>query len=200
MLPRLILGTQFRKFSCRIHDQFQSFAYPILGYYHYYFHFGRLQGSLNVLADHGSRMGPISTEWSLDMTSFLNAARQVSIFPQVDLFATRYNFKISTFVSPCPDDKAWAMDATTLDWNQWDSIYLFPPSPLLVHLLPKIASFKGVGLLIANRVPGSVITTALDLRCRRYFRLPFPVLTQETKEGMVAHGQNGRLQLFAWFL
>ena len=92
------------------------------------------------------------------------------------------------------------MDATTIDWNQWDSIYLFPPGPLLVHLLPKIASFKGVGLLIALRVPGSVVSTALDLRCRRHFRLPFPVLTQETKEGVFAHGQNGRLQLFAWFL
>ena len=134
------------------------------------------------------------------MTTFLNAARQVSIFPQIDLFATRYNFKIRPFVSPCPDDRAWAMDATTLDWNQWDSIYLFPPSPLLVHLLPKIASIKGVGLLIAFRSPGSVVTTALDLRCRRNFRLPFPVLSQETKEGVVSHGHNSRLQLHAWFL
>ena len=41
-----------------------------------------LQGSLNVLADLGSRKGPIITEWSLDTTSFLNATRQVSIFPR----------------------------------------------------------------------------------------------------------------------
>ena len=162
--------------------------------------FGRLQGSLNVLADHGSRKGPFSMEGSLDRTSFLSAPRQVSIFPQVDLFATRYNFKVNTFVSPCPDDQAWAMDATTIDWNHWDSIYLFSPGPLLIHILPKIASFKGAGLLIADRVPGSVVTTALDLRCRGHLRLPFPVLTQETKEGMVAHGQNLRLQLYAWFL
>ena len=44
------------------------------------------------------------------------------------------------------------------------------------------ASFKGVGLLIADRVPGSVVPTALDLRCRGHFRLPFPVLTQEQKK------------------
>ena len=86
MLPRLILGTQFKKFSCRLHDQFQSFAYPIFRVASLLLpFFGRLQGSLNVLADHGSRKGPISTEWSLAMTSFLSAARQVSIFPQVDL-------------------------------------------------------------------------------------------------------------------
>ena len=159
-----------------------------------------LQGSLNVLADHGSREGPIPTEWSLDTTSFLNAARQVSIFPQVDLFATRYNFKIDPFVSPCPDDLAWAMDATSLDWNHWDSIYLFPPNSLLTHLLPKIASFKGVGLLIAVRVPGSVVTTALELRCRRHFRIPSPVLTQDTKDGMVTNGRSRGLKLYAWFL
>ena len=90
-----------------------------------------LQGSLNVLADRGSRKGPISTEWSLDESSFHHAACQVSIFPQVDLFATRYNFKIDPLVSPCPDDLAWAMDATSINWNHWDSIYLFPPKPLI---------------------------------------------------------------------
>ena len=134
------------------------------------------------------------------MTTFLNAARQVSVFPQIDLFATRYNFKIKPFVSPCPDDEAWAMDATTLDWNEWDSIYLFPPRPLLVHLLPKIASFKGVGLLIAFKTPGSLVTTALELRCHRVFRLPSPVLSQEKEAGVVLHDHVQSLQLHAWFL
>ena len=134
------------------------------------------------------------------MTSFLNAARQVHIFPQIDLFATRYNYKIVPFVSPCPDDKAWAMDATSLDWNEWESIYLFPPRELLQHLLPKIASFRGVGLLIAFRTPGSVVTTALELRCSRVFRLSSPVLSQDTEVGEVLHPCVQRLQLHAWFL
>ena len=74
------------------------------------------------------------------------------------------------------------MDATTIDWIHWDSIYPFSPGPLLIRILPKFASFKGVGLLIAVRVPGSVVPSALELRCRGHFRLPFPVLTQEQKK------------------
>ena len=49
-----------------------------------------IQGVHNVLADSGSRRGPISTEWSLDPHSFEEIC---SLWgrPQVDLFATRYN-------------------------------------------------------------------------------------------------------------
>ena len=57
----------------------------------------------------------------------------------------------------------------------------FPPSPLFVHLLPKIASFKGVGMLIALNIPGSLVTTALESRCHRVFRFPSPVFSQETR-------------------
>ena len=158
-----------------------------------------LQGALNVLADRGSRKGPISTEWSLDDSSFHFAACRVRIFPQVDLFATRYNYKIDPFVSPCPDVLAWATDATSLDWNHWDSIYLFPPKTLLPSLLSKIASFRGQGLLIAGRFPGTVTTMALESRCSGYLELPSPVLSQETDEGMVTYGPTDRLCLHAWF-
>ena len=158
-----------------------------------------LQGTLNVLADKGSRKGPISTEWSLDDSSFLFAASHVRIFPQVDLFATRYNYKIDPFVSPCPDSLAWAMDATLLDWNLWDSIYLYPPTALLPSLLSKITSFRGQGFLIAGRIPGTVITLALESRCSGYLELTSPVLSQETDEGIVTFGPISRLRLHAWF-
>ena len=77
---------------------------------------------------------------------------------------------------------------------------LFPPRPLLVHLLPKIASFKGVGMLIAFKTPGSLVTTTLELRCHRVFRLSSPVFSQETEAEVVLHDHVQSLQLHAWFL
>ena len=58
-----------------------------------------LQGVLNVLADAGSRPHAIVTEWMLDRTSFERIANLPSIYPQVDLFATRDNRQMENFVS-----------------------------------------------------------------------------------------------------
>ena len=49
-----------------------------------------IQGVLNVLADAGSRKGPISTEWSLDPRSFKEICHLWGR-PQVDLFTTTPN-------------------------------------------------------------------------------------------------------------
>ena len=35
------------------------------------------------------------------------------MFPQVDLFANKWNHQLSQYVSPCPDENAWAVDALT---------------------------------------------------------------------------------------
>ena len=94
----------------------------------------------------------------------------------------------------------WAMDATSLDWNRWDSIYLFPPRAMVHALLSKITNFRGEGVLIAGRIPGTVTTMALESRCRGYLELPFPVLSQETDEGMKNHASVSKLHLHAWFL
>ena len=84
-----------------------------------------IQGVLNVLADAGSRRGPIATEWSLDPHSFKEICHLWGR-PQLDLFATRYNTQLWTFVSPCPDPAALCMDAMAWDWNVWQSVYLSP--------------------------------------------------------------------------
>ena len=73
-----------------------------------------LKGVLNVLADQGSRLHPIPTEWSLDKGTFTWIC---SLAPplQVDLFATRENTQLPHFVSPCPDNLAVGIDAFSLD-------------------------------------------------------------------------------------
>ena len=87
-----------------------------------------LSGIRNVVADSLSRQKPVSTEWTLDKTSFLTIS-QLQPPPEVDLFATRLNHQLPLYVSPFTDPKAVAVDAFRLDWNIWNTVYLFPPLP-----------------------------------------------------------------------
>ena len=110
-----------------------------------------LKGVLNVLADKGSRSGPISTEWSLDPQSFWDTCDLVGFVPEVDLFATRFNSQLPTFVSPCPDPMSVGQDALSLDWNRWRTSYPFPPLQLLPEVLLKLKHFSGKGFLLDLR-------------------------------------------------
>ena len=94
-------------------------------------------GRLNMIADKLSRHNQvIQTEWSLDQSVFnLLCLRWAQ--PQVDLFATRYNYKLPKFVSPVPDPTAWAVDALSLPWQDLDA-YAFPPVALLSQVISKI--------------------------------------------------------------
>ena len=85
-----------------------------------------IKGVLNVLADKGSRSLPIETEWSLDRDSFMEICEWVGLSPTCDLFATCENSHCEIYVSPCPDSGAWTEDTFSVDWNTWDSIYVFP--------------------------------------------------------------------------
>ena len=58
--------------------------------------------------------------------------------PQVDMFATRYNYKLVQYMSPVPDPNAWAMDALTVSCENLD-MYAFPPVPLLGKVVSKLS-------------------------------------------------------------
>ena len=97
-----------------------------------------IPGRLNVIADKLSRQGQvIQTEWSLhqDVT---NRLFQTWHLPQVDMFATRYNFKLAKYVSPVPDPQAWAVDALSVCWENLD-MYAFPPMSLLGKVVSKLS-------------------------------------------------------------
>jgi hypothetical protein len=49
---------------------------------------------------------------------------------QVDLFAMSLNAKLDAYVSPGPDDSAWAADAFSIPWEGLVA-YAFPPSILI---------------------------------------------------------------------
>ena len=55
-------------------------------------------GKFNILADRLSRLDkPINTEWTLDQTT-ANSIFQMLNYPNVDLFATRFNHKLPLYV------------------------------------------------------------------------------------------------------
>ena len=96
-----------------------------------------IPGHLNVIADKLSRLGQtIQTEWSLLPEVFQQICRQWH-WPQIDLFATRFNHKLPQFVSPVPDSLAVAVDALTLPWDDLDA-YAFPPTAILGKVVEKL--------------------------------------------------------------
>ena len=89
-----------------------------------------IQGCMNIVADQLSRQGPIPTEWSLDPAG-RSLIQSLVPPPQVDLFATFDNRVLDCFVSPVLHPQAAFVDAFTVDWSLWETIYLFPPTNLI---------------------------------------------------------------------
>ena len=97
-----------------------------------------IPGCLNVIADKLSQQGQIiQREWSLQQEVF-DLLCQTWHRPQVDMFATRYNCKLTKYVSPVPDPNAWAVDALTVSWEDLD-MYAFPPVSLLSKVISKLS-------------------------------------------------------------
>ena len=55
--------------------------------------------------------------------------------PQVDLFATKENRLLRWYVFPVEDDQAMVVVAFSIPWNNWESIFVFPPFSLLLRVL-----------------------------------------------------------------
>ena len=85
-----------------------------------------IRGQLNVLADLASRVGQVvPSEWAVDNELFAWIRDQSPLGPyQIDLFANRWNHRLEKYVSPCPDEEAWAVDALTCQWPD-QPIYAF---------------------------------------------------------------------------
>ena len=157
-----------------------------------------IPGRLNVIADKLSRHNHlIQTEWSLSQHVFnllcLKWAR-----PQVDLFATRFSNKLPKFVSPVPDQTAWAVDAMSLSWENLD-VYAFPPVSLLNQVISKVMDegFYGM-ILIAPGWPNMPwFWDLVKLSVQIPFKLPIQRdLVTQPFNGLV----HNNLHLHAWLL
>ena len=111
-----------------------------------------IPGKLNVMADKLSRPNQImGTEWSIH-PQVIDAIARTWEKPQIDLFATRYNNKLPTFVSPIPDPLAYAVDAVAIDWTGFIA-FAYPPTAMIKTVLNKILEHKCIVYLIAPNWP-----------------------------------------------
>lgn len=100
----------------------------------------------NTDADRASRHTNIDTEWSLNEASFQNIVQKFDQ-PNIDLFASRLNYKCDRYVSWKRDPGAYDIDAFTLTWNKY-FFYAFPPFALVLKCLRKIIVDDARGILI----------------------------------------------------
>ena len=100
-----------------------------------------IPGRFNILADRLSRMlKPILTEWSLNQR-IANQVVLMTGYPNIDLFASRLNNRLSKYLSPIPDNRVLAIDALSLNWDRIH-VYTFPPLHIIPAVLNKIRQFR----------------------------------------------------------
>lgn len=75
-----------------------------------------IPGTLNIHADYSSRNFSDSTEWMLKRKIFLRLCKQC-FHPDVDLFASRLNCQVESFVSWFPHPGTWRYDAFSFCWS-----------------------------------------------------------------------------------
>lgn len=159
-----------------------------------------IPGKLNVRADAMSRMNQVlPTEWSLDPV-LLTPVWRTWGYAMVDLFATCHNHKLLKYVSPVPDESAWAIDAMSLDWSKY-LWYAFPPWNMLGEIIQKIADDKAEVILIAPKWERrSWYPLLVDLAVDQPIKLPISqnMLTQPHTKALCTN--LNMLNLHAWRL
>lgn len=97
----------------------------------------RIAGKSNSIADAESRKSRKDLEWSLDQDIFNRGICRLGVKPNIDLFASRLNYKIKLFVSYQPDPEAELINAFTVSWKSY-LFYAFPPFSVIPLVLQKI--------------------------------------------------------------
>ena len=97
-----------------------------------------IAGVSNIRADFLSRNFSDSTEWMLKKEIFDRLCRQCFV-PDVDLFASRLNKQLDTFVSWFPEVGAYRNDAFSFSWHNFLP-YIFCPFNLVGKVVTKIVA------------------------------------------------------------
>jgi hypothetical protein len=110
-----------------------------------------IPGVENVDADEASRVFKDELEWTLSADIFQHIVSQFGS-PDMDLFASYLNYKVSPFCSYQPDPLAHTIDAFNLPWNGFLG-YAFPRFCLLGRVMQKIIQDEATVIVIAPYWP-----------------------------------------------
>ena len=157
-------------------------------------------GKLNVLADQLSRSHQIiHTEWTLSQ-SVLQGLWMKWFKPMVDLFASRFNHRLPTYVSLVPEPTAWKTDALSFPWTGLIA-YAFPPLPLMERVIAKARVEKPSMILIAPKAPNLPwFPSLLQLTHVPPIELQLTSKTLLQPRTGIGHSNPMALRLHAWML
>ena len=130
------------------------------------------------LADEPSRKIHSQGEWILARTIF-SKALTFNITPKIDLFASRLNNQLPTYVSYKPDPNAYAVDAFSLDWSKLQ-FYAFPPFSCISQCVHKIKTDKAEGILVTPHWPTQPFYSKIMKMTKR-----LPVIIPANAENLV---------------
>ena len=99
-----------------------------------------IPGKHNILADEASRKFQDAAEWKIDRKIFKSLVETYGS-PEIDLFASRLNYQLDTYVSWLPDPESTFIDAFSIKWKG-RYIYAFPPFSMIWPVLSKIVEEK----------------------------------------------------------
>ena len=105
-----------------------------------------IKSTRNKMADAESRKLRDNLEWSLHDTLFEKITAKFGK-PDIDLFASRANFKVVKYISYYPDPDATGVDAFATSWSDLQ-FYAFPPFAIISKVISKIENEKAEGILV----------------------------------------------------
>ena len=111
-----------------------------------------IPGILNIEADKESRECETRTEWMLNKDVFHSITNNLRFCPAVDLFASRVNTQLPSFVSYRPDPQSQAVNTFSLEWGNIN-FYAFPPFSCIPRVIQKICQDKAKGILVVPDWP-----------------------------------------------
>ncbi|MEO1211812.1 MAG: hypothetical protein AAFX78_20250, partial [Cyanobacteria bacterium J06638_20] len=150
-----------------------------------------IPGQCNVEADFGSRkLINKDTEWSLYGEVF-KVLTKLWGKPEIDLFASRLNHKLTTYVAWHPDPHASHIDAFTMSGENLFS-YACPPFSLLGKVAQKLTQDDGDAILVMPDWPLAAWFSLIPHRLVDY-PLLLPQMHRLLPKGQVVHRLQSRL-------
>ena len=123
-------------------------------------------GVENVEADYESRHFSENTEWSINPDIFRDISQKLGV-PDIDLFASRNNNKVSCYASWGPDPHASYVNAFHVNWSKFKLCYIFPPFRLLNRVIQKIREENAKAIVVSPNWPAQPWYSILHKKASR---------------------------------